>query len=149
VNGPILNEQSGQYSEIFTDTQTRLISGLGPKKQRVPFYSGTGIFEPTAFLGVPPGVSTDFVSQVLVPAIQKKQVGYVFSDALWIDIGSPALWHHAQKRLESASNLSQLPEVLLRAIKSADRGYGGRFVLGKSSIQLDDLKYEITDLRNF
>jgi len=148
VSGKTLDEQGGEYREIHGNDATGLIEGFGVKKNRTPFYSGTAIFEPEAFSHLPLGSPSEFVPEVLEPAIRAGKVGFLHSDALWLDLGSPELWYRAEHRIREALAAGALPERLIRFLKASDPGFGGRFELGKNRIRLDDVDHEIKDLRN-
>jgi NDP-sugar pyrophosphorylase family protein len=115
----------------------------------VPFYSGTAIFEKEAFSSLKEGESAEFVPSVLDPAIRSGKVAFVFSESLWIDIGSPRLWAEAQARLRQALEKKEIPAPIEGRLERADPSWGGRIELGKTSIRMDDIVYEIEDLRNF
>ncbi len=147
ASGECVQEQAGEYREIFTDEASGLIHGFGEKKNRVPFYTGTAIIEAEAFSGLREGSPAEFVPEVLEPAIRAGKVGFLFSDSLWIDIGSPELWHKAQFKLAESMRAGTLPQVFQDRLLQADPTFGGRFELGKNKIQLDDIEYEIKDIR--
>ena len=101
ASGSVLREQEGQYREIHVDEGRGLITGLGEKKSKVPFFTGSAIFEPEAFDPVPVGRPAEFVPEVLEPAIRAGKVGFLYSDALWLDIGSPELWFSGRAKHSS------------------------------------------------
>jgi NDP-sugar pyrophosphorylase family protein len=148
ARGPILREQTGMYREIFTDDQSGLITGFGEKRSQVPFFTGTAIFEAEAFAGILEGVPSEFVPEVLEPAIRSRKAGFLYSDALWLDIGSPELWKKAELRVRSELATGGLPRPYSERLKTADPSFGGRFELGKNRIRLDDTVYEIQDSRD-
>ena len=148
AGGEAVERARGVYREILVDESSGLIRALGEKKTRVPFFTGTAIFEAEGFSHLTRGVPAEFVPEVLEPAIRARKVGFLFSDALWLDIGSPELWHQAETRLRAELSIGNLPKYLLERLERADPTWGGRFELGKSSIRMDDMLYEIEDLRN-
>lgn len=139
---------AGAYREILFDSEAGRVTGFGEKKPHVPFFTGTAIFERDGFEHLASGVPAEFVPEVLTPAIEAGKVGFLLSDALWLDVGSPELWHRAELRIRKELAAGNLPGYLADRLRQADPGWGGRFELGKSSIRLDDVLYEIEDLRN-
>ncbi len=148
ADGPVLAEQEGEYREILADSRSGLITGFGEKKPRVPFFTGTAVFEPDAFSHLPPGVPAEFVPAVLEPAIRAGKVGFVRSSAPWLDLGSPVLWFRAEHQIRAWIARGVLPDHLKQRLDRADPTFGGRFELGKQSIRMDDIRHEIEDLRN-
>jgi MurNAc alpha-1-phosphate uridylyltransferase len=145
--GRALEAAEGAYREILVDEASSLITGFGEKKTGVPFYSGTAVFEKSAFSALKPGVPAEFVPEVLEPAIRQGKVAFVFSEDLWIDIGSPELWLRAQDHLRQAILDQRVPESLRIRLEHADPTVGGRFELGKNTIRMDDIVYEIAGVR--
>jgi NDP-sugar pyrophosphorylase family protein len=144
----LARQQAGEYREIYVDEASGLVQGFGEKKSGVPFYTGSGIFEKEAFLGLKDGVPAEFVPEVLEPAIRARKVGFLYSDALWIDIGSPTLWYQAQLSLEQSLKEGALPDWISKRLNGVDPSFSGRFELGKNRIRLDDIQYEIESLRS-
>lgn len=134
--------QSGEYREIFVNEASGLITGFGEKKSKVPFYTGTAVFEPEAFSSLVEGVPAEFVPEVLEPWIKRGKVGFLKHDSLWLDIGSAELWRIALETLAEKLKEGDLPPFWLSRLKSADPTLGGRFELGKNHIRLDDIDYE-------
>ena len=144
ASGEIASKQTGAYTEIQVDQKAGIVMGLGGKKVGVPFYTGSAIFEPEAFEALTFDQPAEFAPEVLGPAIRAGKVGFIESDALWLDVGSPELWKIAIESLQAAKNL---PPFLSKRLKEADPTLGGRFELGKNKIRLDDIEYEIEGLR--
>lgn len=147
--GRALEGVDGEYREILVNEATGLVSGFGEKKRGVPFYSGTAVFEKSAFSNLQSGVPAEFVPDVLEPAIRLGKVAFCYAEDLWIDIGSPELWARAQEQLRQAVRSGIVPEDLLSRLENADPTCGGRFDLGKSRIRMDDIVYEIAGIRGF
>ncbi len=145
--GRALKGVEGAYREILVDESSGLITGFGEKKSRVPFYSGTAVFEKTAFSALNSGVPAEFVPEVLEPAIRLGKVAFLYAEDLWIDIGSPELWVKAQEHLRQAALSDRIPGALQTRLRHADPTCGGRFDLGKNRIRMDDIEYEIAGIR--
>ncbi len=148
AKGKALVGQTGEYREILTDPVSNLIVGFDDKKKGVPFYTGTAIFEAECFSHLSDNEVHEFVSEVLEPMIDEGRVGFIESDALWIDIGSPELWMEAQRRLKQALDQSELPVEVTARLRRADPSLGGRFEMTRNKIRLEDIEYEIKDLRH-
>ena len=149
ASGEALKDQTGEYREIMANDSTGLIEGFGEKKRQVPFFTGTAVFEPGAFRHLSLGAPAEFVREVLEPAIRAGRVGFLRSDALWLDIGSPELWFRAEHRIREVLRSGKMPEFLAKRLQRSDPSFGGRFELGKKQIRLDDVVHEIEDIRHF
>lgn len=117
LRGKSLSLQNGSYSEILVDEATGLVKGIANKKNNVPFYSGTAVFETEAFHHLIEGKPAEFVPEVLRYWIEKNKVGFFWIDDLWLDIGSPDLWWKSHFSLLSELNHDQLPKNWKIAIK--------------------------------
>jgi len=115
ARGKTLENQEGSYTEILCAEGAGLITGLGTSKNRVPFYTGIGVFETEAFRHLPEGVPSEFVPEVLTPWIQKRKVGFFWMEDLWIDVGSPELWLKAHFRMMGEMNAGLIPECWIPA----------------------------------
>ena len=140
--------QNGEYTEMLISKDSGLVLGLGSKKIHRPFFTGTAIFEPEAFMHLPALAPSDFVRQVLIPKIQTRQVAFILSSELWIDIGTPELWAEAHHKLAFSLQKNQLPESISLLLNQADPTCQGQFELGKNKIRLEDMVYETADIRN-
>ncbi len=108
AKGQTVQEQEGSYTEILVDESSGLITGTGSKKNRVPFYTGTAVFETKAFSHLKSGVPAEFVPEVLLPKIAEQKVGFFWMEDLWLDIGSPSLWWKSHFILNRAFESHQL-----------------------------------------
>ena len=148
ADGEVLKKQTGLYREIQVDAETGLVTGFGEKKAQVPFFTGTAVFEPEALHHLPLGAPSEFVPEVLEPAIRARKVGFVQSSAPWLDLGSPELWFQAEHRIREWLQNGLLPRHFQAKLNQSDPSVGGRFELGKNSIRMDDILHEIKDIRN-
>lgn len=148
ASGEVVEKQSGAYSEILKNGESGLIEGVGAKKTHTPFYTGTAVFEHEAFSHLRFGRPAEFVPEVLLPMIQAKKVAFIESSALWIDIGSPELWAQAHLTLDLALQSHTLSPRISLLLKQADPTCRGEFELGKNTIRLEDIEYEIKGFRN-
>lgn len=95
AHGRMLADQTGSYTEFKLDEANALVTGVGPPKNGVPFYTGIGVFETSAFTHLKEGIPAEFVPEVLIPWIERNKVGFIFSEELWMDLGTPELWWKA------------------------------------------------------
>ena len=144
----VARSQTGTYTEILKKGSEGIIEGFGQKKSKVPFYTGTAVFEPEAFSHLKEGKPAEFVPEVLTPLIHAGKVAFIESEALWIDIGSPELWALAHGLLSKAFHAGTLPKESELLLRHADPTCQGQFELGKNKIRLEDIEYEIKDIRN-
>jgi hypothetical protein len=87
-SGPI----NAHYPEILIDEKRGLITGIGKPKVSSPFWTGAAVIEPDALLGVPHSGPSEFVPEILLPAIRGQKAGLFLSEGIWSDIGAPELW---------------------------------------------------------
>jgi NDP-sugar pyrophosphorylase family protein len=117
ASGAMLEVQDGAYTEILMDQSTGLVTGTGAKKNRVPFYTGTAVFETGCFRHLPEGVPSEFVPEVLLPLIARGKVGFFSVDQLWLDVGSPLLWWKSHFELQNEMEQGKIPSFWARAIQ--------------------------------
>ncbi len=84
--------KNANYPEILMDQKSELITGIGKPQSSRPFWTGAAVIEPEALLEVPSVGASEFVPQILTPAILSQRAGVFLSDGLWFDIGAPQLW---------------------------------------------------------
>ena len=86
-----------KYRQIFTDEKTGLITQLGELQESCSFYAGVAILEHGAVSHLPQNEPSEFVPDVLRPALAKNQVAFHWlpDHGIWEDIGEPALWWRA------------------------------------------------------
>ncbi len=156
--GALARSQTESYSEILLDESTGLIQGLNAKSktaQGKPFYLGTGVFESECFSHLAAGKPAEWVSEVLKPLLQAKQVAFFSYDGLWLDMGTPELWWKAHFELHQ--KLNQLPAEWQAAIQKpkmpflidfAQKTVDYSYSLGKNSIRIQNISYEIPSAGN-
>ena len=137
--GESVKVQSGEYREIKVDRSSGLVTGFGEKKNQVSFYTGSAIFEPEAFSHLTFDEVSEFVPEVLEPMIRAGKVGFIESDDLWLDVGSPELWRQAIERLSKTTNL---PAWMVNRLKQADPTLAGRFEMNERKIRYDGIEHE-------
>ena len=105
------------YRRIEWDQQTGCVVRLGEKEVGAPYFAGTYIAEPEAFAALPDGRPSDFVVDVLQPAIQARKVGVYESTAPWFDIGCPELWLDAHFKVQEQVRKGRivLPKISVTA----------------------------------
>ncbi len=87
-----VSKNSGTYREILFDPHTRLITGLGGMEKNRPYFTGAAVLERECLDQIPKDIPSDFVSSLLIPAIEKKRAFVFVADSTSYDIGNPALW---------------------------------------------------------
>lgn len=102
-------EGSEAYREIYVDGGGR-ITGYGSKKQNSLFYTGVAVVDPSLLRSVSPKVPSEFLQEILDPAIRRGEAFAVEHRGLWMDLGSPELWAHAHFALMRRLDDAQAPE---------------------------------------
>lgn len=109
----------GEYTEIIVDERRGLIRGIGTLAKEKPFYCGVAVIEPDAIKHISTDQPSDFVKEILFPAIQRGRAGFYMVDnsldepefRRWIDIGSPPLWHRAHFTLMNMIESGLAPQI--------------------------------------
>lgn len=119
---------NGAYREILIDDRRSLIRGLGEVKSGRTFYAGIGVMEPECLANIDPTVPSDFVSQILEPAIRTGRAGaYILDNSIettnsrWFDIGSPELWHQTHIDWMNLYEEGELPPIWKERLLKANR----------------------------
>jgi NDP-sugar pyrophosphorylase family protein len=158
ARGEALKHQTGSYREIFVNEASGLVTGFGEKKNRIPFYTGTAIFDPRCFEHLQAGQPAEFVPDVLEPMIRQNKVGFMYSESLWMDIGSPELWWKSHFDLFNAYRAGLLPDSWMKAVKAGMKtlylseadgvvDYSlPEKIIGKNYIKLDTTQYAISSV---
>lgn len=109
---------NGVYREILTDDRRSLIRGLGEIKSGKTFYAGIGVMEPECLANIDPTIPSDFVSNILEPAIRTGRAGaYVIDNSIettnsrWFDIGTPELWYQTHLDWMNLYEEGELPPI--------------------------------------
>lgn len=106
----------GEYREIILDDKREKIIGLGNLARGRPFYSGIAVIESKLVAGLPLNQSSDFVNDLLIPAIHIGKVGVYWVNqnskttekshpTYWFDIGSPKFWLETHLAILSAKEV--------------------------------------------
>lgn len=136
AKGKMLARQNAAYTEILVDENTGLVSGMGTKKEKSPFYTGTAVFETEAFRLLKDETPSEFVPEVLKPWVEKGKVGFFWMDDLWFDIGSPELWWKSHFEILKEYEKGLLPDFWKKQI---DRGIKrGFFSAEQGIVDYDD-----------
>ena len=162
VHGKTLEAQEGSYHEIFVNEKEGLVTGIGAKKNKTPFYPGCAVFDPRCFEHLPLDRPTEFVPDVLEPLIPQRKVAFTWYDGVFFDVGSPELWWQAHFDLKRLYEANQLPAVWSDAIRKkigkvyVDEINGvvdydllqeeDALVLGKNYIRMETVEYAISNL---
>ncbi|RYZ69941.1 MAG: hypothetical protein EOP09_06830, partial [Proteobacteria bacterium] len=120
--------RGGKYREIILNRNGQLVSSLGDIKENSTFYTGVAIIHPEAIPdSIPLDRSTDFIKEILDPAIKRGRVGVYMLDTeierdpmRWFDIGSPKLWWETHLRWIEMLEDDEFPTTLRnRVLKRA------------------------------
>ncbi len=124
ARGKTLENLEGSYTEILVDETSGLITGIGKKKNKAHFYTGTAVFETAAFHHLPLDVPSEFTPEVLLPLIEKKKVGFFWMEDLWIDVGSPELWLKSHFEMLSWMKSSSSSQIWMNEVSEGmKKGY--------------------------
>jgi N-acetyl-alpha-D-muramate 1-phosphate uridylyltransferase len=80
------------YREIVFDPRTDLVTGFGKPEVDRPFFVSVAVIEPEALKDVPDASPSEFLPQILSPAIAQRKAGAFLTQGVWHDIGSPGQW---------------------------------------------------------
>jgi MurNAc alpha-1-phosphate uridylyltransferase len=112
---------SGQYREVFLDpnasSDVGLVQGLGEVVANRPYFVSVGVIEPELFKGISADEPSDFLAQILMPAVAKKKVGYFLTQGKWFDVGSPAVWLETHVAMIKMLETGQIPQTWRRRIE--------------------------------
>ena len=111
-------KKTGEYREIIIDNERKMVSGTGPIKRGVRFFSGVAVIEKEALESVPVDEPSDFFSVILSPAILQGKVGYLEDTFEWQDIGNPELWWRTQIDWLDAMEKKSLPPHWAKRIEA-------------------------------
>ncbi len=116
------------YREILIDDRRSLVRGLGEAKQGKTFYAGIAVIEPEALTGIDPAIPSEFVPQILEPAIRTGRAGaYIVDNSIevpnsrWFDIGSAELWHQTHLDWIKLYEEEELPPIWRDRLLKANR----------------------------
>jgi len=126
------------YREIFFDSYTGLITGLGELHSGRPFFAGAAVLEPEALAGLNPHEPSDFINDVLKPALRAQKVGFFLTTGAWYDIGSPLLWMNTHlsliERLETGNFSTQISRLWMKRIEKTNQRLSEKiWVMNRSS----------------
>lgn len=125
---------SEKYREVIYDPFSCQISRLGELAVGRPFFVGAAVIEKSACLKVDESAPSEFVPEILIPAIQRGRAG-VFEcsgedPGLWLDFGSPREWVNAHlfclDSLEYGGFRSRLSRLWERRMTQFNRRLGQR-----------------------
>lgn len=111
--------KDGLYREILMDSKKSLVKGLGELKKEICYYTGISILHPEIIPdALPLDEPSDFVKDILEPAIKRGKVGIYFYDnsldeiqRSWFDIGSPKLWQETHLNFIKLLEENDLPTL--------------------------------------
>lgn len=129
------------YSVAQVDPQTRLLRGFSDKAERAAFFTGVSVCHPSAFAHLSADRPSDFLKDVLRPAIERREVAAVWAEDLagelrWFDAGSPKLLHALHldwmRRLETG----QIKPLFRQLVESRNRRVAPEQWISNTSLSL-------------
>jgi MurNAc alpha-1-phosphate uridylyltransferase len=116
-------EGSGKYREVFIEpgSDVGLVQGLGEVVSGRPYFVSVGVIEPELFQGISPGEPSDFLTQILIPAVAQKKVGYFLTQGKWFDVGSPAVWLETHVAMMKMLETGRMPQSWRRRIEKLNK----------------------------
>lgn len=109
-----------KYKEVLFDSGTGLIGRLGEIVSGKPYYAGIAVIEPEALMKVPEGTS-EFVPEILLPAIKAARAGTFIHHGFWYDIGTPKLWRESHFALIERLEAGVLPQMWRSRLEKENR----------------------------
>lgn len=107
------------YREILVDYETGKIKAIGEKKSGRPFFCGVAVFEPSLFKDLPLGEPMDLLEHILMPAVERGELGACLMQGLWLDLGSPLNWMNAHFSLINLHEQGKLGAKLKARIEKS------------------------------
>jgi NDP-sugar pyrophosphorylase family protein len=118
-------EGSGKYREVFLDphasSDVGLVQGLGEVVSGRPYFVSVAVIEPELFREISSEEPSDFLTQVLMPAVARKKVGYHLTQGKWFDVGTPATWLETHVALIRALETGKLPQSWRKRIEKLNK----------------------------
>ncbi|OFZ04357.1 MAG: hypothetical protein A2X97_06845 [Bdellovibrionales bacterium GWA1_52_35] len=127
----ILPGRAGAYREIVSDPITGLITRLGQVVTGKPYFMGAAVLEPEALTHLAPGPS-EFVPQILAPAVRAGRACAYSANCLWKDVGTPELWFDAHMALLDGIETGSLAEPLRIRLETLNHRIGERIWVDRS-----------------
>ena len=125
-----------KYRQVLYDEKTNLVTGLGGPVQGKPFFASAAVLDRETLAGLPQGPS-DFIKDILEPAIQRKQVGVYIHRGIWFDIGTPAQWLNTHVEMMNLLEKGTLPgpagALWRKRIEALNRRIGKTIWVSKDS----------------
>ena len=100
----------GAYREIVFDPKTHRVTRAGEVTHHASFFSGVAILEKEAYQKVPNGVPSEFLSEILLPAIAEKKCFAFPWNGSWLDVGTPQEWFTSHIKLMALMESGKIPK---------------------------------------
>jgi MurNAc alpha-1-phosphate uridylyltransferase len=107
--------------EIEVDPASHLIVGKKPPAVGRPFFSGVAVVEPEVFRGLPKTGPSEFVPEILLPAVASGKAGAFLFDGLFLDGGMVESWWRAHFKLMAVLEAGSCPPVWRKRIETVSR----------------------------
>lgn len=130
----------GLYREIKVDFDKGLIRGLGEHSEGRPFYAGFAVVEPEALSSLPQDKPSDFVEQVLKPAISSGKAAAYLSSGSWHDVGSARHWLEVHLSLIKMLESEAINERWRARIEGSSEKLSAGIWVSKGAAQADGLE---------
>jgi NDP-sugar pyrophosphorylase family protein len=131
------DDPSAAYPEVLIDSRSSLIKGFGDKKFKGLFYTGIAAMESIAFSHLTEDVPYGLRSDIFLPLIEKRKLGFFRYKAPWVDIGSPLLWMEAHFEMMRLFQKQTLPKVWVNRLKDLNELVSEGICFSKKSISSD------------
>lgn len=112
------------YREIQFDPVTQLVTRIGEKRGGGAFFTGISVAEASLFEPLERGKPWDFLEQVLLPAVERREVAAFVTKGAWYDVGSPLLWWRTHLDLMARLETGRIPSAWRRRIESVSKRMG-------------------------
>ena len=131
---------AGSYREIDFDPVTGMINRLGDIVPGKPFFMGAAVLEPEALAQVPKGPS-EFVPQILEPAVRAGRACAYFANCFWRDVGTPRLWYDTHFSLLDGVETGSLSASLRFRIEKGNRRIAERIWVDRAFAGIDHSRW--------
>ena len=112
------------YREIDFNPTSHLLEGVGDLRSSVLFYCGAAVVQPEILKSVSNEIPSEFLPEILLPAIKQKTAAGFQIAGQWIDTGTPALWWKSHLKLMGLWEKNLLPPLWKSQIENRNKRVG-------------------------